>query len=392
MSRPPYRAIAGLGAATIIAFGSWFYAYTVLIDPIAADTGWTVGFLSAVYGIAQLVGSILAVAGGRALDRIGARPAMAAGGLLGGIAIVLAAAGGPAAFAVGFGLGGGLIGATSFYHVTLAAAARFDETRPERSVTAVTIAGAFAGPIFLPITALLVEGVGWVATVRILGAVAGGGLLLSALLTPGGGSAGRDISEAGLWTVFRDAWAHPPSRLKLIAAPVAALGYGILLVHQIPVMVAAGMTLTTAAAYTGARGFTQLGGRLIVVPVVRRIGSAPTMIGTYLIGAAGAAILLWTDNTAVAVIYTVAAGLAIGVGPVLDAVYSAEIYDSTRLGTLMGAQQLLSGMVMAIGPIIAGVAFDITGSHAITVTLSAIGFTAAAFMIGRVARAVQPPG
>ena len=320
MSRAPYRAIAGLGAATIVAFGSWFYAYTVLIDPISADTGWTVGFLSAVYGIAQLSGSILAVAGGRALDRIGARPAMAAGGVLGGAAIALAASGGPLLFAIGFGLGGGLIGATSFYHVTLAAAARFDRARPERSVTAVSIAGAFAGPIFLPITALLVEGIGWEPTVRILGAIAGCGLLLSALLTPGGGAADPDPTGAGLWTVFRDAWADRPSRLKLIAAPVAALGYGILLVHQIPVMVAAGMTLTTAAAYTGARGFTQLGGRLIVVPVVRRVGSAPAMVGTYLVGAAGAGILLWTDSTAIAVIYTVAAGIAIGVGPVLDAV------------------------------------------------------------------------
>ena len=58
----------------------------------------------------------------------------------------------------------------------------------------------------------------------------------------------------------------------------------------------------------------------------------------------------------------------------------------------MGAQQLLSGAVMATGPIIAGIAFDVTGSHAVTVTLSGTGFVAAAVMIRRVARAIQSPG
>ena len=61
MDRRPARAITGLGMATIVAYGTWFYAYGVLIDPVAAETGWSVGFLSTVYGAAQLTGSILAV-------------------------------------------------------------------------------------------------------------------------------------------------------------------------------------------------------------------------------------------------------------------------------------------------------------------------------------------
>jgi MFS family permease len=79
------------------------------------------------------------------------------------------------------------------------------------------------------------------------------------------------------------------------------------------------------------------------------------------------------------------AGLAIGAAPPLDAVYSAEVFDATALGTLMGIQQLLSGIVMAIGPLAAGIVFDATGSHAFTIALSAAGFVGAAAAIARAA-------
>jgi MFS family permease len=385
MLRTELRAIAGLGLTTIVAYGAWFYAYGALIDPIDADTGWGVGFLSGVYGIAQLLGSILALAGGRTLDRIGARPAIAAGGMAGGALIAAAPSGSPVLFAIGYGIGGALVAATGFYHVTLAAAARFSTASPERTVTAVTVLGALAAPIFLPVTAILVETVGWHATVRVLGSIAALGLAAAAALTPRGGSAPADSRRPGARSVLSGAWRHPAARWKLIAAPIAALGYGILLVHQVPIMIAAGLPLTTAAAYAGARGFAQLGGRLILVPVVRRIGSPAAIVATYVAGAAGVVALAGSSNPAFAVAATLLVGLAVGAAPPLDAVYSAEVFDPVGLGMLMGAQQLLSGVVMALGPLVAGIAVDATGSHTTTIVLSATGFAVAAAAIRRVA-------
>jgi MFS family permease len=388
--RSTLRAVAGLGLATIVAYGSWFYAYGALIDPIAGDTGWRIGFLSGVFGAAQLGGSVLAIAGGRMLDRAGARPALAVGGAAGGVLIALAAGGGPVRFAIGYGLGGSLVGGAGFYHVTLAAAARFSSERPERAVTAVTVLGALAAPVFLPLTAALAEARGWETTVRILGVLTAVGLVTAAAVVPAGGRAPGRATPSTPAAALRRAWGDRTARWKLIAAPIAALGYGILLVHQVPVMVAAGLPLTTAAAFAGARGFAQLGGRLALVPVVARIGTPRAMTGTYLIGAAGAVVLAWAGSPAAAVAYTVLAGLAIGAAPPLDAVYSAEVFDAAILGTLMGIQQLLSGLVMAVGPFLAGVVFDATGSHAFTIALSAAGFAGAAAAIARAAAGRAP--
>lgn len=69
-------------------------------------------------------------------------------------------------------------------------------------------------------------------------------------------------------------------------------------------MIAAGLPLTTAAAYAGARGFAQLGGRLVLVPVVRRIGSPAAIVATYLAGAAGVVALAGSSTTAFAVAAT----------------------------------------------------------------------------------------
>jgi MFS family permease len=148
--------------------------------------------------------------------------------------------------------------------------------------------------------------------------------------------------------------------------------------------VAAGLSLTTAAAYTGARGLAQLGGRLLLVPAVRRAGPVRVLVGTYFLGAAGVIALTWSAVPAAAVVATVLAGLAVGAAPPIDAVYSAEVFDPAGLGTLMGVQQLLAGVVLAVGPFAVGHAFDVTGSYSIGIVASAAGFAAAALIIGRV--------
>jgi predicted MFS family arabinose efflux permease len=296
------------------------------------------------------------------------------------------------AFAVGYGFGGALVGATGFYHITLAAAARFARSAPERAVTAVTVLGALAGPIFLPLAAILVESLGWRPAVRILGLTAAAGMAAAAALTPRGGASPEGTERPATLHVLTASWRDRAARWKLIAAPVAALGYGILIVHHVPIMVAAGLPLTAAAAYAGARGFVQLAGRVVLVPVVRRIGSSRAIVLTYLAGAAGVVTLAGSRVPAIAVAATVLTGVAIGTGPPLDAVFSAEVFDPGALGTLMGVQQLLAGMVMAVGPLAAGIAFDASGSHATTIVLSLAGFLLGTAAIARVAVAQRAAG
>ena len=80
MQPPLHRTVGGLGLATIVAYGGWFYGFGVLVQPIADDTGWTVGMLGAAYAAAQLLAGLGATLGGRLLDRRGGRITFTVGG------------------------------------------------------------------------------------------------------------------------------------------------------------------------------------------------------------------------------------------------------------------------------------------------------------------------
>lgn len=386
------RTVAGLGLATVVAYGTWFYAFGALIDTISADTGWSIGFLAAVFGSAQLAGAALAVLGGRMLDRHGAPLILAGGGIAGGILLVVASTLGAWGFAAAFALGGAAIEATCFYHVTLAAAARAHRVERVRAVTAVTIVGAFAGPIFLPLTARLAESVGWRPTLATLGTIATVGLATAAAIVPRAAGRAEVTDRTPIAATVAAAWADPAARWKMIAAPLAATGYGILLVYQVPIMVAAGMPLATAASYGGARALTQLLGRIGLIPIVERFGIGRSYTATLLLGAAGAVALAWSPSPAAAITYVALAGAAIGAASALDAMFGAEVYDADGLGTLMGFQQLLAGVAAATGPVVSGIVFDATGSHAFTLSLSVTGFLLGSAAIVATGRALGRRG
>lgn len=66
-------AIGSLGLLTIVAYGTWYYGFGVLLDPIHDTEGWSRGALGAVFGAAIFVNGVGAAIGGRLLDAAGPR-------------------------------------------------------------------------------------------------------------------------------------------------------------------------------------------------------------------------------------------------------------------------------------------------------------------------------
>ena len=123
--RVPRLPIALLGLVTIAAYGSWYYAFGVLLDPIIADTGWSETTLVAVFSVSLVLTGLGSLGGGRLLDRFGSRPVFLMAALLGGAMFWLASlAGEVALFAAPAILGGGTFGALGFYHITQTTAVR----------------------------------------------------------------------------------------------------------------------------------------------------------------------------------------------------------------------------------------------------------------------------
>ncbi len=353
--------VVSLGLLTITSYGSWLYGFGVLIDPINRTMGWSTTTLGLTYGAAQAISGIGAFFGGRLLDRLGVKGPFTLLALFGG-GLMLAAFSAESMLTFGllYAAGAGITGATGFYHITTVASARRHPQHPDRAIALLTIVGAFCSPIYLPLTAWLVENQGWRTTGRILAALAIAGALQAMVLAPGGRSI-QSGPSAHPFETLRKAMENPQVRRMLAAYVFAGIAYSTTLVYQVPILTAGGLTIGTAGIVGGLRGFCQIFGRLGLTAAVERHGTINLLRGAYLLSALGIGLLLFgTLPTGVA--YSVLAGIGIGASSPLQAMYARTNFAEGDLGLLMGLQGAVVGLASGIGPLIGGILYDQTGT------------------------------
>ena len=366
----PRGRIAALGLITIAVYGSWFYAFGVLLDPIIADTGWSEPAVAAVFSSSALVAGFGALMGGLFLDKLGSRLVFLAAAILGGGALLVAAgASSLVVFAVSGAVGGGVLGSLGFYHVTQTVAVRVSPRHEDRAIAVLTIWGAFSSAVYIPLTAWLVTISDWRATLRVLALSAISTLVVGAMSmdTRPGDTAGRPRIFAETGETLRTGRA----RRFLLSQALAGIGVGTILVYQVPAMTSAGLALAAASFWAGFRGFAQLAGRLPLMSMVRRVGVANSLRIAYVAIAIGALALAFAGSQVLAAMYALVAGFGIGAVSPLVGMHSKNVFGTASLGTAMGMVSLVFLLTTAIGPVAAAWIADSTGSRAIPVAVSA---------------------
>jgi predicted MFS family arabinose efflux permease len=376
----PRARVAVLGLVTIAVYGSWFYAFGVLLDPIIADTGWSEPAVVTAFTASSLIAGVGSLAGGWVLDRWGSRFAFTVAAVLGGGGLVVAAsAATPEIFVVAGAIGGGMLASLGFYHVTQTAAVRISTGSEDRAIAVLTIWGAFASVIYIPLAAWLVTQLEWRVTLRILG-ISTALILLIGVLTintkPGRGGDMPPIAGE----VFRTLRSGRARRF-LTSQTLAGIGVGAILVYQVPAMRAAGLALGVASFWAGFRGFAQLGGRLPLMPLVRRFGVANSLRIAYAAIAVGALALAFSGNQVLAATYAIVAGFGVGAVSPLVGMHSKNVFGQASLGTAMGTVSLVFHLATALGPVTAAWVVDATGSRAIPVGASAVVVALAALVV-----------
>lgn len=344
--RLPWGPVSLLGVLTIVGYGSWYYAFGVLLEPILVDTGWSEEWLVAAFSATGLVGAAAAPLAGRMIDRQRFRPALALTGVVaaGGL-LVASATESLAVFVVSSGIAGAMLAAFAFYHVTQTLAVRYAPTASARSVSVLTWFGAFASTIYLPFTAYLIEASDWRSTVRVLAVIAGIYLVAAAVVLPA-----PPLTEAQDRTRGLAFLAVPAVRRYAVASFGIGIAVGIVLVYQVTIMTSAGLSLTTAAWLAGARGTTQFVGRLPVIWLAEKVGSTRSLQLAFAAIGVGCGFLAFAANPIVGAVYVVVGGIGIGATSPLQGIHAARIFPADRLGQGMGAITLVFGAAMAIGP------------------------------------------
>lgn len=379
--RIPRLRIGVLGVITIAAYGCWFYAFGVLFDPILADTGWSESALASAFSFSILIGGLGSIAGGWLLDRFGSRIVFGLAAVVTLTAFqVAASATDVATFAIAGAIGGGTIGALAFYHVTQTTAVRISgPSSTDRAIAVLTIWGAFASAIYMPIAAFLVGPLGWRMTLRILTLSAGVALVVGAIAVTTKTS--EMPATRNVLGELKRSLDGRSARRFVAAQGLAGIGIATLLVYQVPAMTAAGLPLAAASFWAGARGFSQLFGRLPLMPIVRRLGVLGSLRLAYLATSVGIVVLAFAGNPWLAAIYAALAGFGIGATSPLVGMYSSEVFGAKSLGTSMGLMGMVFLVVGSVGPAAAGFIAEATGSRAIPVAGAAVMTILAALVI-----------
>jgi MFS family permease len=389
---PRWGWISGLGIATIVAYGVAYYSYGALIDPIRHATGWSATALAATFSAVLVIGGVGGVFGGRLADRLGTRPAFLIAAMIGGGGIALASVSRtPLAFGCLYGVGAGAVSALGYYHITQPAAIRAGAGQPQRAVVTLTIFGAFASPIFLPVTAWLADDLGWRETLRIHAVLIAITFLICASLgdaTTARRAPGRQDAGDGrqMRSALVKAWQSPAVRRWVLASMISGAAIDVILVYQVPIMVAAGLPTGAAATIAGLRGFAQVGGRLTLTPLLSMLGARLTTAVALVVALAAALLLLGSQHLVLAAGYCLLAGASLGAISTLQGIYTNELVGERDLSMLMGAQQAIFAIGSALGPVIAATLLQRSHSYTPVILLTAAGLLTAALLLG-----TEPP-
>ncbi len=330
--RARWVVVSCLGVAQILAWGSSYYLLAVLAGPVSADTGWAMSWVVGALSIGLLVSGLASPRVGRAIDRRGGRPVLAASacllaaGLLGlGVAPTLPAF--VAAWVViGLGMGCGL------YDPAFSALGRVYGDGARLPIAQVTLFGGFASTICWPLSALLAEHVGWRGT-----CLAYAGVQLTVVLPLYWWGMPREPQPTTPPSVAENA--PPPGQMRpdqrpaflLLAAgfTLAAVIMTTLAVHLLTLLQARGVPLAAAVGFGALLGPAQVGARLLNMAFGRKTHPVWSLLVSAVLVAVGMGMLAGERGVAAAgiVLYGAGSGIrSIARGTVPLALFGREGY------------------------------------------------------------------
>lgn len=387
MNRRRFLSISALGFITIAAYGTWFYSFGVLLDPIILDTGWTESSLTTAFAVGLAGGGVASLPAGRALDRFGSRPMFVVAAVVSTAGLWLGSnATSPLTFGIFTAIASAALASLAFYHITQPTSVRVAPDQPAKAIAILTIYGAVASTIYLPAAAYLVDRYGWRPTIQMMATATGIILIIAAAIVREEERPKRDPSAPGL----KAALADPEVRRFAVAWSTMGVAVGIILVYQVPLMTDAGLPLATASALAGARGAAQILGRIPMSAMVRRLGSRRSLRLAYGFTIAGLGLLALSSSVVVGAIYALVAGFGIGAASPLAGVYADEVFDRNRLGMFMGFLGAVGAVAVAAGPAMAGVIADATGTRTWALVLAAVASVSAFLLMKAPHRNLAP--
>lgn len=373
-SRYQWVIVIVLSITCTISFGILFYSFTVFVEPMEADLGWSKAEITGAYTVTMLVSALSAAAIGRWIDRFGAKWLMTVGSVAACVLMLgwAAVESVPAFYMLWFGLG--IVSGAVFYEPAFALIFRWFPTHRSRALTVITFIAGFASVIFIPLSGALVDSLGWRAALVALA------VIMAVVTIPIHAFVLRDRELEDT----PETPALPPIRLTPAEAYRRpdfwwlAAGFTLSLfvvtgmsVHLVPYLISAGYAPAVAAGFGGAIGTVALPGRMIFTPLGARISRH--VILAMLIGLQGLGLfaLVAIQGTAGVWLFVLMFGIGFGSIAPNRAQLIAETFGAAHFGAISGRMSQI-GVLRALGPVAVSVVLSASGAYQTPVTILAV--------------------
>lgn len=345
------------------AFASMFtvfgvaYSFGAFFGPMSEEFGAGRSATSAVFSITAGLYFFLGVASGPAVDRYGPRPVLLAGGLAMGIGLAITSVVerlwlGYLAYGLGVGIG------VACGYVPMLAVVGGWFVRKRSMALGIAVAGIGLGTLTVaPLAAALIERLGWRETYRVFAVVSATVLVVCAAV------ARRPPASAG--PVASDI---SPVRTQAFGAMYVSglfisLALFLVFIFLVPFAEEHGTGKVAAAALVGVVGAASIGGRLGLGLLADRLGSIRMYRLCFLVMAASYVLWLTTTSYAVLFLFAVVFGVAYGGFIALSPAVMAELFGTAGMGRVIGVLYTSAGFGALVGPPLAGLIIDRTGSY-----------------------------
>ncbi len=366
----PHRAfVLWLSVAQLVTWGSVFYGFALLVEPVERELGLSRAQSSLAFSMALLAEGLLAYPVGRLIDRGHERAVMCCGTLLVAVCLLLHSQVHSiwGFYAAWVGLGAGC--AATLYTPMFAILTRRFPLDFRRAIITLTFLGGLASTVFIPLDAWLIAQFGWRQALLVLAAFQ---LLLClpihALVLRGAAGSVRAAPAPAPQPSSDDPQEQGASARRLgqylRSAPYLLIGAFVVLMmgvtaalppHMVALLREAGLSEAWVIAIPASIGVVQVLGRLLLFFFEHRFDlHLANRLIPWLVPLGLAALLAGQASAAAALLFVLLYGLGNGMLTIVKGTAIAQYVNREHVASLNGALGLPTALARALGPLALG--------------------------------------
>lgn len=372
--------------------------YGVFLKPMLTEFGWSRGVISGALSVSHMVRGLLSIAMGGLTDRFGPRLVLTLGAIVMGLGYLLMtqiSAVWQLYLFYGLIVGAGLSGV---YSPLLSTVVRWFVTR-RSMMTGIVTAGAGVGTLIMaPLVSQLITAYGWRVSFSTLGSMI---LVFAVVATQflkrdptkvgqvayGEGKRRESRSIPGSEAISLKRALHT-SQLWIVNGISICLGFStmVIIVHIVAYVTDLGISVASAANVLAITGGVSIAGRIVLGTLADRIGNKRVFLISFVLITMSFLWLLKATDVWMLYLFAAVFGFAFGGSAVVRSPLLADLFGVGSHGLIFGITDFSWSIGGALGPLVAGYLFDVTGSYQVAFLICA-----AAGILGLILTWTLPP-